>query len=62
VFQGPSFAGTSGIAAYLPADDLTVALLAVAGKQTTAGASVASTIWTELATELTPDHIPSPPG
>ena len=62
VFQGPSFAGTSGIAAYLPADDLTVALLAVAGKQTTAGASVASTIWTELATELTPDHIPTPPG
>ena len=62
VFQGPSFAGTSGIAAYLPDDELTVAVLAVAGPNTTPGANTAGAIWSALASELTPEHLPTPPG
>jgi CubicO group peptidase (beta-lactamase class C family) len=61
VYQSPLFGGAGGVAAYLPDQGLTVALLAVSGKNTKPGTNVAMQIWAELAQELTPDHVPGPP-
>jgi hypothetical protein len=61
VYQAPLFGGAGGIAAYLPDQDLTVALEAVSGKDTKSGKNVAQQIWMELAQKLTPDHVPGPP-
>jgi hypothetical protein len=61
VYQAPLFGGVGGIAAYLPDQDLTVALEAVSGKDTKSGKNVAMQIWLELAQKLSPDHVPGPP-
>jgi CubicO group peptidase (beta-lactamase class C family) len=62
IYQSPLFAGAGGVAAYLPDQDLTVAVLAVAGKDTEPGANVATEIWQAIARQLSPDHIPVQPG
>ena len=59
VFQAPLFAGAGGVAAYLPDQELAVAVLVVSGKGTEPGANVARRIWERLAEKLTPDHVPA---
>jgi CubicO group peptidase (beta-lactamase class C family) len=61
VYQAPLFGGMGGIAAYLPDQDLTVALEAVSGKGTKSGKNIGMQIWLELAQKLTQDHVPGPP-
>jgi D-alanyl-D-alanine carboxypeptidase len=62
VFQAPLFGGAGGVGAYLPSEDLTVAVLAVAGPGTEPNANVARSIWEALADELTPANLPTIPG
>lgn len=59
--QAPLFGGAGGVHAYLPEEDLAVALLAVTGAGSTPNTNYAAKIWTSIAEALTPEHIPPAP-
>ncbi|MDJ1372722.1 serine hydrolase domain-containing protein [Gulosibacter molinativorax] len=58
IHQTPLFAGTGVVHAYLPPEDLTVAVVAVSGKESDSTQNHAIEIWTSIAAELSPDHVP----
>lgn len=58
IMQTPLFGGSSAVHAYLPSEKLAVALVAVSGATSQAGVPHATTIWTALASELTPQNVP----
>lgn len=60
IVQTPLFGGQGSVHAYLPDDDLAVAMVAVTGKESEADVNHAQAIWTAIAAEVTPDH--RPPG
>ena len=55
VAQAPSFGGAGGVHAYLPQDELAVAIQAVGGPESASG-NPAQEIWERIADDLTPDH------
>jgi CubicO group peptidase (beta-lactamase class C family) len=56
LFQTPLFAGQGSLHAYLPEQDLAVAIVAVTGATSKVGANHAQEIWQTLTGQLTPDH------
>jgi len=54
----PLFAGQGSLTAYLPDQDLAVAIITVAGQTSQVNANDAQAIWKTLTTQLTPDHVP----
>ncbi|MGB0112786.1 MAG: serine hydrolase domain-containing protein [Ilumatobacteraceae bacterium] len=58
VAQAPLFAGTGGVNAYLPGEDISIAIQTVAGADTEVGVNHAMVIWNEIALQLTPDDLP----
>lgn len=56
IFQTPLFAGQGSLHAYLPDQDLAVAIVAVTGAESKVGANHAQDIWKILTNELSPDH------
>ena len=56
--QGPAFSGYTGIHAYLPEEDLAVAVVTVDGVGTEPGGNKAAGIWSGIAEELAPEHVP----
>ena len=59
IVQTPMFAGQGTIHAYLPAEDLAVAIVAVAGLTSDPEVNHAQQMWSVIAAELFPDHAPS---
>jgi CubicO group peptidase (beta-lactamase class C family) len=59
VAQAPLFGGFSGVHAYLPDEELAVAIVAVAGPTSTVGRNEAVPLWAAIAQDLTPDHVPA---
>lgn len=55
VLQAPLFGGAGGVHAYLPDEDLAVAIQAVTGPGSEPG-NPADAIWADIAAELAPDH------
>jgi D-alanyl-D-alanine carboxypeptidase len=56
IFQTPLFAGQGSLHAYLPDQDLAVAIVAVTGANSTVGVNHAQEIWKILTNKVTPDH------
>ncbi len=59
IVQRPLFGGMGAVQAYLPAQDLSVAVVATAGPDTEVGANEAQPIWISIAEALTPDAVPA---
>ena len=59
IVQRPLFGGMGAVQAYLPAQDLSVAVVATAGPDTEVGSNRAQPIWISIAEALTPDAVPS---
>jgi D-alanyl-D-alanine carboxypeptidase len=59
IVQTPLFGGQGGVHAYLPSDKLAVAIVAVSGQSSKPNTNYAQRIWQSIATEMTPDHVPS---
>lgn len=58
VTQSPLFGGFSGLHAYLPEEELAVAIVAVAGQDSEVGRNEAVPLWMAVAEELAPEHVP----
>jgi CubicO group peptidase (beta-lactamase class C family) len=58
IHQTPLFGGAGDVHAYLPSEGLAVALVAVAGADSTPNTNYAVNIWTSIARELTPENVP----
>jgi D-alanyl-D-alanine carboxypeptidase len=58
IVQTPMFGGQGGVHAYLPSEDLAVAIVAVTGQNSKPNTNYAQQIWQSIATELTPDNVP----
>jgi phosphoserine phosphatase len=54
----PLFAGQGSLAAYLPDQDLAVAIVTAAGPSSQVNTNDAQAIFKTLTTQLTPDHVP----
>lgn len=59
VAQTPLFGGAGAVHAYLPEQDLAVAIVAVQGQDSEPGVNYAVPIWQALAEALAPEHVPS---
>jgi CubicO group peptidase (beta-lactamase class C family) len=59
IHQTPLFGGAGGVHAYLPSEDLAVAMVAVTGQGSEVGVNHAQRIWQSIAGELTPDAVPA---
>ncbi len=59
VMQTPLFGGSGGAGAYLPDEDLSVALLATSGPDTEPNVNIAQRVLVEIAEAITPEAIPS---
>lgn len=58
VAQAPIFAGAGGVNAYLPEQDVAIAIQAVTGVESEVGVNPAMAIWSEIAQQITPDNLP----
>lgn len=58
IHQTPLFGGAGAVHAYLPSEELAVAVVAVTGEGSTPNTNYASRIWTSIARELTPENVP----
>jgi CubicO group peptidase (beta-lactamase class C family) len=58
VAQTPLFGGAGAVHAYLPDEELAIALVAVQGKDSEPGTNHAVPMWQSIAAELTPEHVP----
>jgi len=59
IVQTPMFGGQGSVHAYLPSEDLAVAIVAVTGQNSKPNTNYAQQIWQSITTELTPKHVPS---
>jgi len=59
VVQTPLFGGAGAVHAYLPQEDLAVAIVAVTGQGSEVDVNYAQQIWGAIATDLTPDNVPT---
>lgn len=62
IMQTPNFGGLGAVHAYLPEEDLAVAIVAIAGAGGEPGTNYAQEMLGQIAAELTPDHTLSRPG
>lgn len=58
IHQTPLFAGTGVVHAYLPAEELAVAVVAVSGEESDSTQNHAIEIWSSIAAALSPEHVP----
>lgn len=59
IIQNPLFAGQGGLHAYLPEQDIAVAIISVAGQRSEPNVNDARAIWKILAAKITPGHVPA---
>jgi hypothetical protein len=58
VAQTPLFGGMGAVHAYLPEEDLAVAIAAVAGPDSEVDKNFAMQLWQSIAEELSPNNVP----
>jgi D-alanyl-D-alanine carboxypeptidase len=59
IVQTPLFGGAGAVHAYLPQEDLAVAIVAVTGQDSEVGINYGQQIWAAIASELTPENVPT---
>lgn len=59
IVQTPLFGGAGAVHAYLPSEQLAVAIVAVTGAESEAGTNHAQQIWQSIAEQLTPENVPA---